>query len=143
MRKFFTTIFVLAILVEGCVSLPINAKGKHQIFPENLQSTWDSLAACEHIKKAPFRPTLRVFAIPDSVPWADTWFNSNQRKEGPTSGGYDSSEDAIFLREWYADSQPVFRHELVHAMFKRGGHPKAYFGQDVAPRCNIWPGKDP
>ena len=93
--------------------------------PEAYVAWWQQTEACAGIQ-GDF-DAIRWYVVPDASTF-DT-------PSGPKVGLWSHASDGmrIVIADHYAEHELVVRHEMLHALLDRGGHPREYFNR----RCGL------
>jgi hypothetical protein len=127
-RNAFFCLGILAILA-ACESLgppgPLPANARHLVIPAEFANWWRATESCSGLAGRLEEVSWYV------VPGADTL----STPEGPKAAvwSHSSAGVRIVLAGDYADHELVVRHEMLHALLDREGHPPEYFRE----RCHL------
>ena len=106
---------VAAILLSGCAPEPTLPVGAMRFDPpERFQTLWAETEACSE-KHRPFS-AVTWYQVPDM--WEITTYDGKQ-----VAAFYDIRRDVIVIAGAYLTSDPLIKHESLHAILDRPGHP--------------------
>ena len=103
--------------------LPTNAQ--QIIAPAAYRAWWEATEACAG-RSGDF-DDVEWYVVPD--------VSSFETRAGPKVGlwSHSSAGMRVVLADTYAENELVVRHEMLHALLDRGGHPEEYFVE----RCEL------
>ena len=103
--------------------LPANAQ--LMIAPEQYRDWWEATEACSG-REGDF-DAIEWYVVPG----VETF----ETEAGPKVGLWSHSSEGmrVVVADGYAENELVVRHEMLHALLNRGGHPEEYFNT----RCNL------
>ncbi len=103
--------------------LPTNAQ--LMLAPADYRAWWDATEACSG-RSGDF-DSIEWYVVPGVA--------SFETPEGPKVGlwSHSSAGMRVVIADSYAENELVVRHEMLHALLDRGGHPDEYF----TTRCHL------
>lgn len=129
MRGRLTRVAVVSLLgLGGCGFDPLGAEAWAP--PPVYATWWERTRACSGL--AGPAEEVHWFVIPgDGFPCPS----------GTCAGRWEPGR--IYLAEAFAGDEMVVRHEMLHALLDRGGHPNPPFGNGCPLTRETWTGGDP
>jgi len=110
-------------LLTGCGELPTVPAGAVPLDPpEHFRALWAETERCAGHER-PFA-AVRWYQVPDA--WEVVGGDGR-----PVQAYYDLGADHIVLAGAYLNSDPLVKHEALHAILDRPGHPAEF------DRCNL------
>jgi hypothetical protein len=131
MPQWKSAVFCLGFLatLAACETLgppdPLPDNALRLAVPTEYQAWWQATETCSGITGR--LAHIEWYVVPDATTLATP--------EGAKVGVWSHSDEGmrVVLAGAYADNELVVRHEMLHALLDRPGHPKEYF-QD---RCHL------
>ena len=116
-------IAAVALILAACAEGPtLPAAAVRFDPPERFQVLWAETESCAG-KQRPFA-AVRWYQVPDA--WEVTTYDGRR-----VAGFYDLRSDRVVIAGAYMTSDPLIRHEALHAILDRPGHPVEF------DRCNL------
>lgn len=116
-------------LLAACETLgppdPLPSDARHLVVPAEFEAWWSATESCSELSGRLSR--IEWYVVPDA--------NTLSTPEGPKAGVWSHSSEGmrIVLAGKYVDNELVVRHEMLHALLDREGHPAEYFQT----RCHL------
>ena len=108
-------IAAVALLLSACAEGPTLPPAAVQFDPpQRFQALWAETEACAGTQR-PFA-AVRWYQVPDA--WEVTTYDGRR-----VAGFYDLRRDLVVIAGAYMTSDPLIRHEALHAILDRPGHP--------------------
>jgi hypothetical protein len=108
-------IAVAALLLSACAPEPTLPVGAVRFDPpERFRTLWAETEACSR-RQRPF-DNVRWYQVPDM--WEVTMYDGRQ-----VAAFYDLRRDLVVIAGAYMTSDPLIKHESLHAILDRPGHP--------------------
>ncbi|MGH7560033.1 MAG: hypothetical protein ACRENB_03335 [Gemmatimonadales bacterium] len=119
------TVALLALASDGCGFEPLGAEG--WAAPPAYRVWWERTEACSGLRGA--FEQMEWFVVPG---------DRFACPSGTCAGRWEPGR--IFLASAWAHDEMVVRHEILHALIGRGGHPNPPFGAGCPLTRESWPG---
>lgn len=109
---------------------PLPATAKVIAAPEQYRAWWSATEACSGLRGS--FESIQWYIVPDSL----TFTTESGEKVGLWSES--SAGTRIILAGAYANHELVVRHEMLHALLDREGHPAEYFQAKCGLTWDTW-----
>lgn len=121
------TVLMAVFVIGGCSSFDPQGDSPYEA-PAVYRTWWSKTQACSG-KAASF----------DKIKWNVVEGNSFPCKSGQCVGHWESNGNIYIASEW-VDNEMVVRHEMLHALLDKPGHPNPPFGADCPLTWETWRG---